>query len=69
MNKIENATLKGVRKALKDSTETDWKKADFDKWAAWATNMNHTIKSNIKVLDELIKLETEDNPKEDKLTL
>jgi len=70
MNKIEKATLTGVRNALKNVAITSWDEGSFDTWATWAKTMKSTINSNVYILDELLKLEEDDRPKwDDGITL
>lgn len=64
MNKIEQAVLIGVKDALDSVTVHE----EGDDYEAWAKRMQTTLKSNVKILSRLVKLEpTED--KEEGLSL
>lgn len=67
MNKIEQATLKGVRNTLNEVRTH----STGDDWESYGRRLKERIKAVIPILDELLKLETynDTNNSNENLTL
>jgi len=65
MNATEQATLKALRKILKNSALKTWQSGDVDDWCDYAKKMRTSIQASLEIFDELIKLP----PEEDEITL
>jgi hypothetical protein len=67
MNKTEKVVLKGIRDSLYDVRGS----VDGDSWETWANRMRTTIKTGLKILDGLLKMESveDEDDEEEKLTL
>jgi len=66
MNKTEKAVLQGIRESLNSVTGSE----DGDNWEKWANRMRATLKTSIKILDNMLDIEEDDEElEEEKLTL